>query len=238
MQQLQKTETVGTNDKTALDKESEELKTPDAPKKRGSRADGAATRRKLLAAARKIIVEQGTDNLSIERVIRLADVSKGTYLYHFPTRTQLIEALANDYAEHLTAVQSETTAAHPEAFDPYLAGYEHWYRDFHAGRIDEGNSPLFALVSASKENEKYLAPVRTWYEGHYETLRKSPTGFDTALLLSMAFDALFFHHLFGTDTLTDEDRERLLSLLHGLAQGTLKIVPADGAVHTATESKA
>lgn len=54
------------------------------------RANGRATRLKILAAARAIIIEKGTDSLSIDRVIKEAGVSKGSFMYHFPSRQALI----------------------------------------------------------------------------------------------------------------------------------------------------
>ncbi|MEI3243649.1 MAG: TetR/AcrR family transcriptional regulator [Holdemanella sp.] len=73
------------------------------------RANGRATRLKILAAARAIIIEKGTDSLSIDRVIKEAGVSKGSFMYHFPSRQALIEALVNEYAAHLGEVQTGLT---------------------------------------------------------------------------------------------------------------------------------
>lgn len=95
-----------------------------------TRRDGAATRKKLLQAARAIVVEEGTDKLSIDRVIRRADVSKGTFLYHFPSREKLVAALIEDYAAHLGEVMTTLEKDSAGAYDPLLAGYEKWYRDF------------------------------------------------------------------------------------------------------------
>ena len=191
---------------------------------RSVRRDGAATRKKLLDAARAIVVEEGTDKLSIERVIRRAGVSKGTFLYHFPSREKLVEALIDEYAEHLRDVMSALEAESSDAFDPLLAGYEKWYRSFTKGGIDDGRSPLVPLVTASQSNRKFLTPVRDWYRAHFDKLNSSPNGETTALLLTLAFDALFFHRLFGTDVLSDNERASLLSLMHRLAQGEAKIV--------------
>lgn len=193
-----------------------------------TRRDGAATRRKLLQAGRAIIVEEGTDKLSIERVIRRAGVSKGTFLYHFPSREKLVAALIEEYATHLGDVMTSLEKDSAGAYDSLLAGYEKWYRDFTEGGIDNGNSPLVSLVTASQSNRKFMTPVREWYRNHFDKLKASPNGFDTALLLTLAFDALFFHRLFGTDVLRDEEKNALLTLMHKLGQGEACIVERGG----------
>lgn len=189
-----------------------------------TRRDGAATRRKLLQAGRAIIVEEGTDKLSIERVIRRAGVSKGTFLYHFPSREKLVAALIEEYATHLGDVMTTLEKDSAGAYDPLLAGYEKWYRDFTEGGIDDGNSPLVPLATASQSNRKFMAPVREWYRAHFDKLRASPNGETAALLLTLAFDALFFHRLFGTDVLRSDEKNALLALMHKLAQGEARIV--------------
>lgn len=89
------------------------------------RANGRATRLKILAAARAIIIEKGTDSLSIDRVIKEAGVSKGSFMYHFPSRQALIEALVNEYAAHLGEVQTGLTNK-AKSDCPMLEAYAEW----------------------------------------------------------------------------------------------------------------
>lgn len=104
------------------------------------RANGRATRLKILAAARAIIIEKGTDSLSIDRVIKEAGVSKGSFMYHFPSRQALIEALVNEYAAHLGEVQTGLTNK-AKSDCPMLEAYAEWYKGFTSGEIDSGSSP-------------------------------------------------------------------------------------------------
>lgn len=195
----------------------------DQPKKTHVRRNGEATRRKLLDGACAIILEEGTDKLTIERVISRAGVSKGTFLYHFPTRDRLVEALVNEYAKHLEVVMTSVEAASADDLDPVLGGYERWYRDFSSGEIDGGSSPLVSLVTASRSNRRYMEPVREWYRNHFAKLEHSPCGPETALLVSLAYDALFFHHLFGTDVLDPKAKAKLIDVMHKLSQGEARI---------------
>ena len=196
-----------------------------------TRADGRATRTKLLDAARAIIIDEGTDKLTIDRVIKLAQTSKGSFLYHFPSRDHLLEALVDGYAAHLTDVQTklEAEAAAQASPQPLLASYLAWYREFNKGEIDQGASPLVALVMASRKNRRFLEPVRSWYRDYFDRLEASgsaepfevpadrPCSRTDALLLTLAMDALFFHKLFGTDVLSEAERADVLARIEEIA---------------------
>jgi len=56
----------------------------------------AATKRKFLDAAARVLVEAGYTNLTTTRVCREAGMSQGALFKHFPTKTGLVSALAED----------------------------------------------------------------------------------------------------------------------------------------------
>lgn len=179
------------------------------------RANGRATRMKILAAARAIIIEKGTDSLSIDRVIKEAGVSKGSFMYHFPSRQALVEALVNEYAAHLSDVESALNRKATGAC-PMLSAYAEWYKGFTSGDIDSGSSPLVALAMASRENRKFMEPVRDWYRHYFDRVKAEACGPEKALVYTLAYDALFFHHLFGTDVLTDEEKASVADALKAM----------------------
>lgn len=51
------------------------------------------TRQRILAAARRIIVEEGYDRLALERVAERADVVRATIYYQFGSKSGLLDAL-------------------------------------------------------------------------------------------------------------------------------------------------
>ena len=181
------------------------------------RANGRATRQKILAAARAIIIEKGTDSLSIDRVIKAAGVSKGSFMYHFHTRQDLIEALVNEYAAHLNEVETEL-AGKAKGDLPMLAGYADWYKKFTSGKIDSGSSPLVALAMSSRENRKFMAPVRDWYRSYFDRVKTQACGADRALVYTLAYDGLFFHHLFGIDVLTQDEKKLIMDTLQAFVE--------------------
>src|SRR5699024_3944436 len=58
------------------------------------------TRRYILQHTRQLILERGFDALTIDGVIKQAGISKGGFLYHFPRRDSLIEALGSYTVEN------------------------------------------------------------------------------------------------------------------------------------------
>ena len=78
--------------------------------------NGDKTRKKIMDAAETLIMEQGFSASSIEQIITGAEITKGTFFYHFPTKNDLAQALVERYARrdnrHLTekmAIAEEAT---------------------------------------------------------------------------------------------------------------------------------
>ncbi|WP_026414994.1 TetR/AcrR family transcriptional regulator [Actinomadura oligospora] len=77
---------------------------------RPMRADARRNYERLLAEARAVVSEQGTD-ASLEEVARRAGVGIGTLYRHFPTREALLEALLRDRFDGLRAYAEELLGA-------------------------------------------------------------------------------------------------------------------------------
>jgi TetR/AcrR family transcriptional repressor of nem operon len=60
--------------------------------------DGSKTRTKIMDAAERLILEQGFGGTSIDRVIDDAEITKGTFFYHFKSKSDLAYALVERYA--------------------------------------------------------------------------------------------------------------------------------------------
>ncbi len=70
------------------------------------RADARRNRERVLDAARATFAEQGRD-AQMDDVARRAEVGVGTVYRHFPTKEALIEALALEAFERITALAKE-----------------------------------------------------------------------------------------------------------------------------------
>lgn len=68
---------------------------------RRERGDAAANRVRILAAARKLLIDHGPDALSMDAVAAAAGVGKGTIFRRFGDRAGLTQALLDDYMQGL-----------------------------------------------------------------------------------------------------------------------------------------
>jgi len=72
--------------------------------------DGRITREKILDAAHGLMLDNGYAGTSVEGVIELAGITKGTFFYHFPSKADLAQALVDRFAaldlEHFEACKA------------------------------------------------------------------------------------------------------------------------------------
>ncbi|GAA3556707.1 TetR/AcrR family transcriptional regulator [Nonomuraea rosea] len=94
---------------------------------REPRADARRNRERLLAVARTVVAEHGTE-ASLRDIARRAEVGLGTLYRHFPTREALLEALLRQGFDRL----AERAEALAEGAEPDEALRE-WLRDFAGG---------------------------------------------------------------------------------------------------------
>lgn len=92
-----------------------------------ARADAERNYDRLLAVAREVVGEQGTQ-ASLRDIARRAGVGLGTLYRHFPTRDALLEALMRNGFERLTA-RAEALASEL----PPGAALAEWLRDYIRG---------------------------------------------------------------------------------------------------------
>lgn len=57
----------------------------------------AETKKKIYEAAKQLVVEHGIGNVSVDSIVKAAEVSKGTFYVHFESKDSLVADLINDY---------------------------------------------------------------------------------------------------------------------------------------------
>jgi AcrR family transcriptional regulator len=94
--------------------------TAPATEERALRADARRNRERIIQAARARFAEQGLE-AQIDEIARDAEVGVGTVYRHFPTKDDLIAALAAAHFEAVAALARECLAE-PDAWDAF-SGY-------------------------------------------------------------------------------------------------------------------
>ena len=133
------------------------------------RADAAANRVRILAAARRVLAERGAEGTSIDAVAGEAGVGKGTVFRRFGDRSGLFQALSD---EHLRAFQDAFILGPPplgpgappgERLAAFLDGLLDLY-DSHleltlALEKDRWNAPIEGYVTLSMHLESLLEQI-------------------------------------------------------------------------------
>src|ERR1700754_3018733 len=84
----------------------------------------AATRAKIMEATVKCLAEFGYTATSTPLVAKLAKVSRGSLLHQFPTKTDLMLAVAQYASQARGAKVRETLAPYPDSPERFLAGVD------------------------------------------------------------------------------------------------------------------
>jgi len=68
-------------------------------------------KKEIIAAAKKLILEKGYDQVSVQDVTELAGVSKGAFYIHFKTKDDLIQSLIGDVFDDIKRQSGEKDVA-------------------------------------------------------------------------------------------------------------------------------
>jgi len=158
-----------------------------------SNPDGIPVQDRLLNAAGQVVARDGVRNLTLEAVAKEAGVSKGGLLYHFPSKSALIEAFIARLAcrcEQNQAKCLESDSA-PGAFT----------RAYLTARMDRPNpqdQPTHsALLAAAGTDPQYLAPFRERFSQWQSQLENDGIDPVIATLVRLAIDGLCLDRLLG-----------------------------------------
>ncbi len=153
-----------------------------------ARKETSETRARILVAAEDLSCEVGPAHMSIEAVATRAGVSKGGFLYHFPTKQALLRALVSEHVEGLreaVAARGGCGAAPLAQARAYLAVIREKFDGASAG------PGLFAAIA---EDPEFIAPMRAFRAAMLEVFRRCPNP-DLAAVVFLASEGMVFARL-------------------------------------------
>ncbi|MCA0145069.1 TetR/AcrR family transcriptional regulator [Blastococcus sp. LR1] len=112
---------------------------------RGQSRDPARTRRAVLDAAAAAVRDHGA-GVSLDVVARQAGVSKAGLLHHFPSRDQLLLAVAEDLVEQFHAAVQAAVDPRDHSEGRLIRGYVNATFD---ALVDQSGTPDFVVLTAA-----------------------------------------------------------------------------------------
>jgi AcrR family transcriptional regulator len=179
-----------------------------------------SNRRRVLDAATRVAVREGPGAVTIDAVVTEAGMSRGGVLYHFPSKDALLQALVDqdiDVVREMTGLASGEAATRPreQRVRAYYEACTAWppERGHVALAVALANNP--ALLHTWAQVQRDLDGADTADAAHQDG---EPTA---AMVARLALDGLWFSDLVDRDRFTDEQRERVVSMILSKASGGL-----------------
>lgn len=184
-------------------------------RERKTNRQGKGTIDEICEASMKILTEEGAARLTFDRIAQVAGITKGTLIYHFPSKGALMEHLIERYRDKLSKKLRigclEAEMLESPVKDPVVAGFFEWYKRFREEPISNSAYGL-SIFALTAKNEKMLVVMQKWYDDIFKSLKQSPCGINS-LIAVLALEGLFFMRHFQVDVIEDEDVKRVLNEL-------------------------
>lgn len=169
-----------------------------------NRTPRSNTRRRILDAAQTLARCTGPGNLSLDAVATKAGVSKGGLLYHFPSKSRLMEALVEDYLVRFdAAISAEERIGEP---DSVICAYMAQFRSERQGN----KPPPSGLLAALAEDPNMLGPVRRYERDFLARIRANASDPQMATLTFLAIHGIRAMELLNIQVLDHGEEEVLL----------------------------
>ncbi|WP_112141022.1 TetR/AcrR family transcriptional regulator [Glycomyces dulcitolivorans] len=169
--------------------------------------DEVSTRDRILNALQRILVEEGSSGVTLEKVAAEAGVSKGGLLYHFKSKSDLYDGLAARFRarEEVNFLEARSQGV-----------VETYLRDS-TSPSKESAASLWALLSALRGNDELSAAARNdvlfTFDGWAKLLHENIEDPVTAEIVRLVGDGLFLSALAGVPLPSQEVVEGLVRRL-------------------------
>lgn len=167
-------------------------------------------REQLLNAAARLILEKGAGYLTLDAVCAAAHVSKGGLLYHFDSKSALLEALVDDLTAQLEREVDEQLCS--DAVDG-IAGARAYLRAIaHMGELPRAQQLCKALTFICAAHPEYVDRIRGRVSVRSRLCWTQQMSLEE-LHLRLLADGLWLADIYGSYQITPQRRVELIELL-------------------------
>ncbi len=173
------------------------------------------TRTIILAAAAKIVKEQGAAHLTLDATAKEAGMSKGGLLYHFPNKDLLIRGMV----EYMVQGFNERLRKEYEE-DNLGTNQGRWLRALTRVNFSSQDQELgIGLTAAVLLNPDLLEPNRQAYESRQTMIEQDGVDVVMANIIRLVGDGLWFSELLGLAPPNEPLKARIMECLLSLTTG-------------------
>jgi TetR/AcrR family transcriptional repressor of nem operon len=142
--------------------------------------DGSATRERILAAAERLVIDNGYAATSVDQVIAESGTSKGAFFHHFASKRALAEALVDGYvASDVAMLEAALEHARTATDDPVgrALAFVGFFEEAADQIMQEQSGCLYTSILTERQlvtsgaSDPITKAVIAWREGYAELLR-------------------------------------------------------------------
>ncbi len=165
-----------------------------------------SSRDAILDAAEETARELGANKMTLEAVAARAGLSKGGLLYHFPSKTALLQAIVQRFSERLVPREPGPVAA--QVIEARLARMTERPHDKRVG---------YSMIAAIADHPDILETVRQTQRQIWDAMRERDAAPIDAMVAWLAVEGLSFMEMFDTSPLTADERAQIERAVRALA---------------------
>ena len=170
-----------------------------------------STKKNILNAANKVILDKGADALTLEAVAQEAGISKGGLLYHFPSKKQLIQGMIESMIARVDSTLQEELV---KSSGDYMASYIRA-----SFKTETGPDQIsYALLAAISNDPVLIKPLRARFYKMQNEIVAAAASEEVGTIIRLALDGLWISDLFGFAPPSPELRVKMLDALLKITQ--------------------
>lgn len=173
-------------------------------------------RARILDAALAVSDRVGAAHMTLDAVAAEAGVSKGGLLYHFASKDLLLKGVVEHHMDQHRRDLEMAETLFPANPGGYLQAFVHAQRQGLEAKL-HGPKATQSFIAAAVNTPELMDSPRQYAATHAARLRELGPDFIEALLVTLAFDGLFFGDAFEMLDLTASERSALIAVLESRA---------------------
>lgn len=171
------------------------------------------TRERILIKACQLVAREGFTRLTIDRVAKESELSKGGLLYHFPSKETLEKSMI-EYVMEISNKNVDEKVSDESPPNKWLSGSVRAV--FEEAGLQDLTSP--GLLATMISNPDFIESWRKRYIEWHETLIDESSDPILSYIVFLALDGLWFADLLDLDPPQGEFREQLFEVLLNLSK--------------------